>query len=154
MRNFFLLLSIAVSLTACANFQALENSPKASQPVMAQGTFDSVYEKYQGTPYRYGGTGKGGFDCSGFINVAFLEARNQSLPRTTEQLIKSGQVVRRDQLREGDLVFFKTGAKQLHAGIYVGQNAFIHASTSKGVIESSLANDYWANRYIQARRIN
>lgn len=113
---------------------------------------DKVYAQYRGTPYRYGGMDANGFDCSGFINVAYNEAFGLSLPRTTEQLAVNGQPIRRDQLTVGDLVFFRTSAKQLHAGIYTGQGRFIHASTSKGVIESSLDNQYWRQRYLKARR--
>ncbi|MFQ3230390.1 C40 family peptidase [Reinekea sp.] len=149
----YLAFLLLLALAGCANFQALEDSKPVAQSQIARGSFDDVYSKYRGTPYRYGGTGDGGFDCSGFINVAYQEALNTSLPRTTEQLIKTGQVIRRDQLREGDIVFFKTSAKQLHAGIFVGDGGFIHASTSKGVIKSSLANQYWIDNYIQARRI-
>jgi cell wall-associated NlpC family hydrolase len=151
MRYFVFLL--LYTLMGCSNFQALEDSQPAYQSQVAGGSFDDVYSKYHGTPYRYGGTGESGFDCSGFIKVAYQEALNKSLPRTTEQLIRTGQVIRRDQLKEGDIVFFKTSAKQLHAGIFVGDGGFIHASTSKGVIKSSLANQYWIDHYIQARRM-
>lgn len=149
----YLLSILLMTLVGCSNFQALEDTQTTYQSSVASGSFDEVYTKYRGAPYRYGGTGDGGFDCSGFINIAYQEALNTSLPRTTEQLIKTGQVIRRDQLKEGDLVFFKTSAKQLHAGIFVGDDGFIHASTSKGVIKSSLANQYWIDHYIQARRI-
>jgi cell wall-associated NlpC family hydrolase len=149
----YLIAILLVSIVGCSNFQALEDIQPISQRQVAIGSFDAVYKKYHGTPYRYGGTNERGFDCSGFINVAYNEALNKSLPRTTEQMIRTGQVIRRDQLKEGDLVFFETSVKQLHAGIYVGNNGFIHASTSKGVIKSSLANQYWIDSYIQARRI-
>jgi cell wall-associated NlpC family hydrolase len=150
----FLIPILLLSIAGCTNFQSIEGARPVQSHQSTSGSFDAVYKKYEGTPYRYGAAGDGAFDCSGFINVAFEEALRKSLPRTTEQLIKSGYRVRRDQLQEGDLVFFKTSVKQLHAGIYVGDNGFIHASTSKGVIKSSLENSYWISRYLQARRLD
>ncbi|WP_154650803.1 C40 family peptidase [Reinekea blandensis] len=150
-------------LSGCAGFQSLDamNGSPATLTTATMTTptsapskngLDKVYAQYRGTPYRYGGTDANGFDCSGFIKVAYNEAFGMSLPRTTEQLAVNGQPIRRDQLSVGDLVFFRTSAKQLHAGIYTGQGRFIHASTSKGVIESSLDNQYWRQRYFKARR--
>lgn len=113
-----------------------------------------IYERYEGTPYQYGGMSKNGFDCSGFIHTAFREAVGVTTPRTTEQLAIAGSPVRRDQLQPGDVIIFRTSVKQLHAGIYTGDAQFIHASTSKGVTLSSLDNQYWQTRYVKARRLN
>jgi cell wall-associated NlpC family hydrolase len=129
-------------------------TPNTQQTASApsSGRLQAVYARYKGTPYRYGGTDSSGFDCSGFIGVAYRDAFDLALPRTTEQLAANGKPIRRDQLKEGDIIIFKTSVKQLHAGIYTGAGKFIHASTSKGVIESSLDNQYWHQRYIKARR--
>lgn len=157
-----LMLIFAFTLVSCANFQSVESissstrianhSTSNSSHSEAAQRLDHVYKNYKGSPYKYGGTDKSGFDCSGFIGVAYQDAFKVSLPRTTEQLASSGSPIRRDQLKVGDIIIFKTSVKQLHAGIYTGNDRFIHASTSKGVIESSLANDYWRQRYIKARR--
>lgn len=159
-----LILSVCLLVAGCAGFQSVDSlgseqyaqstAPTQTEASIAtqQNRLDQVYSNYRGTPYRYGGTDATGFDCSGFINVAYSEAFGISLPRTTEQLAQSGTPVRRDQLSVGDLVFFRTSVKQLHAGIYTGEGRFIHASTSKGVIESSLNNQYWKQRYFKAKR--
>lgn len=149
-------------LAGCVNFQSLEalnstsnrsmNAEERPSAGRSNASLASVYAQYKGTPYRYGGEDASGFDCSGFITVAYREAFGISLPRTTEQLAVNGNPIRRDQLSVGDLVFFQTSLKQLHAGIYTGQGRFIHASTSKGVIESNLDNQYWQQRYLKARR--
>lgn len=152
----------ALFVTGCANFQSVESmngsapqSTTAGVKTTTNGTLNKlqkVYADYRGTPYRYGGSDRTGFDCSGFINTAYDDAFGMSLPRTTEGLASQGKPIRRDQLKPGDIIIFQTSVKQLHAGIYTGSGKFIHASTSKGVIESSLVNEYWKQRYIKARR--
>lgn len=112
-----------------------------------------VFRRYEGTPYRYGGTNARGFDCSGFIQTAYREAYGVLLPRTTADLRASGYGVSRDRIQPGDLVFFRIRGKEQHAGIYMGQNRFIHASTSVGVTESSLTDHYWRQRFSRARRL-
>ncbi|WP_375176316.1 C40 family peptidase [Marinobacter mobilis] len=112
-----------------------------------------VFERYQGVPYRYGGMSARGFDCSGFIKTAYREAFGHLLPRTTGQMVVVGQAVARDQLQPGDLVFFDSNGNDGHAGIFMGDDRFIHASTSSGVRESSLNSPYWRPRYSQARRL-
>ncbi len=111
-----------------------------------------VFERYQGVPYEYGGTSVEGFDCSGFIVTAYREGLGQPLPRTTAQMLAAGRAVDRGQLSPGDLVFFRVAGKEQHAGIYMGDNRFIHSSTSVGVTASSLTGYYWRDRYTQARR--
>lgn len=111
------------------------------------------FSKWQGTPYRLGGNSKHGIDCSAFIKNVFAESFNISLPRTTKYQSEEGYLVYRDELEIGDLVFFKTGWNIRHVGIYMGNNEFIHASTSRGVITSSLDNSYWTSKYWQARRV-
>lgn len=113
-----------------------------------------VAKKYIGVPYKYGGTSVSGFDCSGYINVVYKEL-GINLPRTTKGLATAGTYVERNNLRVGDLVIFNTfGSGPSHAGIYIGNDEFIHSSSSKGVSISSL-NDpyYWKNKYIGARRV-
>lgn len=120
-------------------------------------TFDDLYSNartYLGVPYKLGGTTKKGIDCSGFTQVVFKN-NGSSIPRTTGQQYKTGKAVAKSNLEQGDLVFFNTSGKGVsHVGIYVGNNNFIHASTSQGVMISSI-NDpyYWGSRYIGARRV-
>ncbi len=75
------------------------------------------------------------------------------LPRTVDEQRKLGFAVKKSQLKVGDLLFFKTGWSSRHVGIYIGNNEFMHASTSQGVMISSLDNSYWKQKYWQARRL-
>jgi len=111
------------------------------------------YRQWQGTSYAYGGLSKRGIDCSGFVYLTYLEQLGIELPRSTKLQAQIGQQVKRDDLRAGDLVFFNTGFKGRHVGIYLEQDRFLHVSTKRGVIISSLDNDYWKERYWQSRRV-
>eukprot|EP01155_Anaeramoeba_flamelloides_P013285 Anaeramoba_flamelloidesa336256_9.p1 GENE.a336256_9~~a336256_9.p1 ORF type:complete len:163 (-),score=9.63 a336256_9:155-643(-) len=111
------------------------------------------YADWAGTPYRLGGADRAGVDCSGFIQQVFLQLDGRVLPRTTEQLARSGTRVVGNRLQPADLVFFKTGWKQRHAGIYLGNGEFMHASTSRGVMVSRLDNPYWQDAWWMARRL-
>ncbi|PTY38277.1 hypothetical protein BGP77_12790 [Saccharospirillum sp. MSK14-1] len=145
-----LLLSLVIM--GCASYQSMESSNYALQSDLVL-RFEEVYTRYQGVPYVYGGSTPAGFDCSGFIKTAYREALGHTdLPRTTAQMLNGGQFVRLDQLRPGDLVFFRIAGKEQHAGIYLDNDRFMHASSSRGVTVSSLSNRYWINHYSQARR--
>ncbi|MFC3886466.1 S-layer homology domain-containing protein [Bacillus songklensis] len=111
-------------------------------------------KKYIGVPYKYGGTTASGFDCSGYIQRVFGEI-GVSLPRTAGEMYKLGSSVSKSSLRVGDLVFFNTTGKPAsHAGIYIGNGQFIHASSSKGITISNLSDPYyWGPKYIGAKRI-
>lgn len=112
----------------------------------------AFYEQWQDVPYQLGGTDSAGVDCSAFVKAAYAEVYRVSLPRETRDQAKSGVAVSPDRLRTGDLVFFKTGFRDRHVGIFVGNGQFIHASESLGVSRTSLANPYWSKRYWKARR--
>ncbi|WP_432357381.1 NlpC/P60 family protein [Sporosarcina sp. UB5] len=114
----------------------------------------STARTYLKTPYSYGGTTTSGFDCSGYTQFVFKK-QGIKIPRSTGQQFAMGTAVKKSDLNTGDLVFFNTvGNRVSHVGIYIGSNRFIHASTSKGVMISSI-NDpaYWGKRYIGARRV-
>lgn len=116
-------------------------------------------EKYLGAPYKYAGNTSSGFDCSGFTTKVFDE-NNTKLPRRSEDQSNTGKAITIRDAKPGDLVFFATGggSKVTHVGIVHdigndGEVKFIHASTSKGVIISSLNEKYWNNAYLFVRRV-
>lgn len=114
---------------------------------------------FEGTPYKYGGTTKAGMDCSGLVYTSFLQ-ENIPLPRTSRAMSLEGERLSLVEVNIGDLLFFSTDKNQKvinHVGLVVeirpGHILFIHSSTSRGVIISSLAEDYWHENFIMARRI-
>ena len=109
----------------------------------------------QGSSYVYGGTGGGGYDCSGFTKAVFA-GNGIYLPRTSYSQFSSGTPVNKSDLVPGDLVFFSTYASGAsHVGIYVGGGSFVHASTpDTGVITSSMGDGFYSSRYLGARRYN
>lgn len=113
---------------------------------------------FEGTKYRYGGTTSKGMDCSGLIYTSFNLA-NISLPRTSSEQSKKGTRVAITKVKKGDLLFFKTGKqnKISHVGLVVNANPknieFIHTSSSKGVVVSSLNETYWSKAFSIAKRV-
>lgn len=111
-----------------------------------------------GLRYRYGGTdATRGLDCSAFTGTIYSRALGVRLPRSSNQQFRVGDNInKRDELRIGDLVFFKTRRRRApvsHVGIYIGNNLFAHASTKYGVIISSLEHPYYNRTYVGARRL-
>lgn len=109
--------------------------------------------RYIGVPYVWGGTSFGGVDCSGFVYAVF-EHNGIDVPRTADSQFAVGRPISTRDLRPGDLVFFQTYAPGAsHVGIYLGGGRFVHASASDGVRIDELSMDYYASRYIGARRL-
>lgn len=122
---------------------------------------DKIVKKalsYRGTKYKYGGTSKSGMDCSGLMLVSF-KSQNLLLPRSSYDQSKKGTRIKTSNARKGDLVFFKTTSKNRvsHVGLVIenkkGEIRFIHASTSRGVMISSLKEGYWKKAFVEARRV-
>lgn len=116
-------------------------------------------EKYIGTPYKFGGNTSSGFDCSGFT-VKVFEENNKQLPRRSSDQAEAGKKIDITEVKPGDLLFFATagGSRVSHVGIVHdigsdGEIKFIHASTSKGVMISSLNEKYWNKAYLHAQRV-
>jgi len=130
--------------------QVAEASPKTVSRSASSELVDHALS-LQGTPYVFGGSGRSGFDCSGFTQYVY-RGSGISLPRTASEQFSVGSSVSRAQLQSGDLVFFSTYAPGAsHVGIYIGGGRFIDANNS-GVGISSLNSGYYASRYIGARR--
>lgn len=114
---------------------------------------DNVDEWY-GVRYRTGGNTKSGVDCSGFTVAVYLAAYSIALPRVSRDQYRISRKISTTELQEGDLVFFNTrGNGVSHVGVYLGNNKFIHASVSRGVMVNGLFEPYYIKRYIGAGRI-
>lgn len=112
-----------------------------------------VARSFMGVPYKWGGVNPNGWDCSGFVHEVF-RLGGHILPRMADAQYEATTSIERAQLRAGDLVFFNTdGSGVSHVGIYLGGDRFVHASSSRGVVESSLKEDYYARCFMGGRRL-
>jgi cell wall-associated NlpC family hydrolase len=119
---------------------------------MARGIAQSAL-RFIGVPYVFGGTSTGGFDCSGYTQHVFA-MMGLHIPRTADAQYYAGSRVTKSNMVPGDLVFFQTYEPgPSHVGIYLGNGRFVHASSSHGVMVSSLSDSYWSVRYLGAKRL-
>lgn len=106
-----------------------------------------------GQPYRWGGAAPGGFDCSGLVVYA-AERAGVPMPRTAHEQLRTGIPVARGKVHEGDLVFMHLAHKELHVGIAIDDERFIHAPSAGGHVRiDSLAAPPYARGFLSARRI-
>ena len=170
MKKISLFFTLLLLLTACKSKKVITSKrpskPKTSHTSASNHTNTSVSTQkiinkavsFRGTKYKYGGTSKKGMDCSGLMFTSF-KAGHINLPRTALAQSKIGVKISSKKIKKGDLLFFKTSKKNRinHVGLVVSQTngnvKFVHASSSKGVMISSLKDGYWANAYAQARRV-
>ncbi|OLN29719.1 C40 family peptidase [Desulfosporosinus metallidurans] len=126
------------------------NSPSQTSKASA---IIATGQRYIGVPYLYGGTTPAGFDCSGFVQYVFAK-NGISLPRVSRDQFQVGTSVSFSNLQPGDLVFFSLAKNGVvdHEGIYVGNNQFINAASSKGVTIYTLGS-YWQSAYVGAKRV-
>jgi lipoprotein Spr len=114
--------------------------------------FHFVYD-WIGTPYRFGGSSRKGIDCSAFTKELYSEVFNEEIRRNSRDIFSMVTPVGKDDLKEGDLVFFKIHSRRIsHMGIYLGNNRFAHAS-SKGVAISSLDDAYYKRYFYRGGRM-
>ena len=113
----------------------------------------SFLERWYGTPYKFGGGDRVGIDCSAFCAMLMDTVYGVALPRTARSQYEMGFKIKKDQLAQGDLVFFNTTGGISHVGVYLANNKFVHAATSAGVVISDLDDMYYRKRFIGANRV-
>jgi peptidoglycan DL-endopeptidase LytE len=139
------------STTTSSSLTAISITNKLAEDTSASkvNTLVAESKKYMDSPYVWGGTSPSGFDCSGYLNYVFAKV-GVSLPRTVATIWRETTTVANP--RVGDIVFFETYTSgPSHAGIYLGNNKFIHAGSSTGVTISDFTSSYWKNRYLGAK---
>ncbi|QJD95338.1 glycoside hydrolase [Mucilaginibacter robiniae] len=115
--------------------------------------FQFVYD-WIGTPYHLGGDTKNGIDCSGFAYQLYNKVFNTAIGNNSRNIFSMVNPVDKEELKEGDLVFFKIHSRAItHVGVYIGNGKFAHASSSKGVMISYLADPYWTRYYYKGGRL-
>jgi len=151
------LLTLAI-LSSCGSKQSLNRASNRQVDVKAA-QIVNYSKSFLGTPYKYGGTTSRGMDCSGLIQTSFLQF-GLELPRTSRAMSNFGKPLKLRYVNVGDLVFFRTSKnhrKINHVGLvvkrYADQIEFIHSSSSRGVMISSIKNPYWEKHYVKSRRV-
>ncbi|WP_458628813.1 C40 family peptidase [Winogradskyella sp. PC D3.3] len=168
MKRLLPILLLTLFIVSCKSKKTYSNKKKqshtvkvntASKPSAKAETIVKYAKTFDGTRYKYGGTTKKGMDCSGLIYTSYKKY-NVNLPRTTSGLKSFGEWIDLKEVNVGDLVFFatnKNSRKVNHVGIVTnvrtGNVEFLHASTSRGVMISSIAEKYWYFSFVQARRV-
>ena len=169
MRKITCFLLLCICFTNCkSSKKTVSKKPRTKKVITKKGSNTSSskttniidYAKtFEGVRYKYGGTTKKGMDCSGLV-VTSYKSEDVLLPRTTRDLSTTGSWIDLKKVKEGDLLFFATKKNSRninHVGIVTktraGHVEFIHSTTSKGVITSSLAERYWYLAFVQARRV-
>ena len=161
MRQYYIIIVTLIIITSCGgNKKAVGNKKnnhivskyanllQTSKSEISNVKLYSFIDSWYGTKYKYGGMSKAGIDCSGFCNILYEQVYNKEIKRTTSMLSKEINKVNKRKLKEGDLVFFNISKKKnSHVGVYLKNNRFVHASTSKGVLISSLDNPYYLKTY-------
>ncbi|AJC66041.1 MULTISPECIES: bifunctional murein DD-endopeptidase/murein LD-carboxypeptidase [Dickeya] len=166
--------AVAIALSACTSNNANVNNQTDRRVVnggdpslqASQDEFEAMvrnvevksklleqYASWKGVRYRLGGDSRKGIDCSSFVQRTFREQFGIDLPRSSYEQQDIGVQIQRSKLRPGDLVVFHAGSTGRHMGIYLGNQQFVHASTSIGVTISSMDDSYWKPRYREARRV-
>lgn len=151
---------LAALMSGCSSYRPLPDAPAAQQRLdfsnqsWVKDNLYAQYDEWRAVKYRGGGLSKTGVDCSGFVYLTFDTRFSIKLPRSTDEQIHVGAEISQQKLVPGDLVFFKTGKSQRHVGIYLEDRKFLHASTEKGVMISSLDDHYWSRTYWKSIRVN
>ncbi|HLN50411.1 MAG TPA: C40 family peptidase [Steroidobacteraceae bacterium] len=162
MQRVWLIAGLALILGGCitskpgahgAPSPAAVTAHQAPEPLDSQALMIDSAVAMLGQPYRYGGAAPGGFDCSGLVVYA-ADSAGIRLPRTAQEQLRAGVPVRRRAIKPGDLVFMHLAHKELHVGISLDADRFIHAPSTGGFVRiDSLAAPPYSTAFIGARRV-
>ena len=157
-----LILLVLLTMGSCGTSKKSFRTADRNTVLNSDDHMQRVSEKakaFVGTRYKYGGTTKKGMDCSGLIYTSFL-SEGIAIPRTSRDMSKLGKRLNLKEVEVGDLLFFETNKKKKvinHVGLVVETPTqdifFIHSTSSRGVIISSLAENYWRENFVMARRV-
>lgn len=136
---------------------AINKPAPAEKPAATRSSYKqnwlTWHQGWVGTPHRLGGNNRRGMDCSAYVQRGYLKMYGIELPRTVKTQRKLGVAISYRQLQTGDLVFFRPDTYPNHVGVYLGDGTFIHVSSKRGVVRSSLEKGYWRRHFRQGRRI-
>ena len=164
-RTFYTFLVIVFSvviISSCGSSKGITNDPIYSssekEDLLTRDEKELIKEakSWIGTKYKYGGNTRDGIDCSGFVLQVYKTVYDLKLPRSSKDQYAFCKKVEKNMMRVGDLVFFATGKSKdvvSHVGIYIGNNEFIHASSSKGVVISNLDQNYYVRTFVSAGKV-
>lgn len=134
--------------------------------ILASGTMEEIdrvilenallksFNNWKGTRYAWGGDSLKGIDCSALTRRVYREVFNYELPRVSVDQVKVGRKISTSELKPGDILFFRPEGRVNHTAVYLGNSLFINASSSKGVIISSLESNYWGKYFKYAVRVD
>ncbi len=143
---------MATELCSTIQFKYAQILNKDVELVTNKNLFTFI-DEWWATRYRYGGTSKKGIDCSSYTSHLLNEVFGFVLPRTAREQYAISSRVNKDDLLEGDLVFFNTTGGVSHVGVYLGEGYFTHSSSSAGVTINNLNENYYSRKYIGGGRI-
>lgn len=167
------ILVLVLLFTGCATSRKAERSHKAAEEAkekeikekyaaklavsadnITNYTLYSFIDDWYGTPYHYAGHSKNGIDCSDFATILYQTVYGRDISGTAGDQFEKCRVIAKDNLEEGDLVFFKINSKSVsHVGVYLQNNKFVHASVHNGVIISDLDETYYKQYFYKGGRI-
>jgi cell wall-associated NlpC family hydrolase len=150
--------ALCVLLAACGSLPHRNEPPLMAGTPRADAANAVLFRAIAlvGTPYHWGGnTPESGFDCSGLVGYVFTDAAGVTLPRTSAAMSELGRrKLAIDSLQSGDLVFFASGSRVSHVGIYVGERRFVHAPNSGGTVRlDSLDGAWWKEHFVYGKRL-
>lgn len=133
----------------------ISNSYEQIDNIILYESLMTAYNEWKGTKYKWGGDEKSGIDCSALTRRVYRAVFNgYELPRVSVDQVKKGRIISKESLKPGDILFFRPRNSVNHTAVYLGNSLFINASSSQGVVLSSLENSYWKKYFKYGVRVD